>query len=84
VEHSDGNQTPASLVYVEEDNFPGAYRVTGTYNEENGLLTVETVLRKDGKIVAPLENVSGKKLDEVTKKLLTVVLKMLEKVNQKI
>ncbi len=72
--------TAASLVYVDERNFPGAYRVTGTYTEENGFITIEEIiLKKDGKPIATLDKVSGKDAEEVTKLLLAEVLKKLPK-----
>ncbi len=77
--------TAASLVYVDERNFPGAYRVTGTYTEDNGIITIEEIiLKKDGKPIAALDKkVSGKDAEEVTKKLLAEVLKIVEKAQTK-
>ena len=78
------NQTSASLVYVDERNFPGAFRVTGTYTEENGIITIEEIiLKKDGKQIATLDKVFGKDAEEVTKKLLAEVLKIIEKARVK-
>lgn len=78
-----GNQTSASLVFVDERNFPGAYRVTATYTEENGVITLEEItLKKDGKTVATIaEKISAKDADEAAEKLLKEVLKEMKKLN---
>lgn len=66
------------LIYVDDDNFPGAYRITGTYEtDSNGQITITPFLRKDGKTVANLPKVSGKDINEAAEKLLDAILKEL-------
>ena len=76
-----GNRTSASLVFVDERNFPGAYRVIGAYTQANGLITIaEIELKKDGKTIATIaKEISGKDAEEVTKLLLEEILKKLPK-----
>jgi len=72
------NAKTASLVYIDDDNYPGAFRVTGTYAaEENGAITIEAVLRKDGKVFASLDKITGKDADEAAEKLFAAILKKL-------
>ena len=73
---SDGSKKSAPLVYVNGDNFPGAYIVNGTYTmQENGEITIEAVLRKDGKVFASLGKITGKDADETAEKLFAAILK---------
>lgn len=51
------------LVYVDDDNFPGAMRVTGTYTIEGETVKIKAFLRRDNKTVAALAEVSGAKSD---------------------
>lgn len=51
------------LVYVDDDNFPGAMRVTGTYTVENDTVKIKAFLRQDNKTVAALAEISGAKAD---------------------
>jgi len=51
------------LVYIDDDNFPGALRVTGTYAVEGDTVKIKAFLRQDNKTVAALAEVSGAKSD---------------------
>ncbi len=70
---------PAPLVYVNEENFPGAYRVTGTYTDNNGTITINAVLRKDGNIIATLPEITAgreKMVDELLAAIRTELSKL--------
>lgn len=73
----DGGRT-ARLVYVDDDSFPGAYRVTGTYETDaGGQIIITPFLRKDGKTIANLPKVAGKDASDAAGKLLDAILKEL-------
>lgn len=55
-------KTPV-LVYVDDDNFPGAMRVTGTYTVDGETVKIKAFLRQDNKTVAALNEISGAKTD---------------------
>jgi WD40 repeat protein/uncharacterized caspase-like protein len=63
----------ALLVFIDEEKYPGAHRVTGTYTEENGTITLTPFLWKDGK-PAELPKINGKNANEIAKQLLEQVL----------
>ena len=51
-----------AIVYVPEDDFPGAVRPTGTYGVEGDKVTVRLTLKRDGVVIArPM--VEGRKSD---------------------
>ncbi len=68
------------LVYVDDDNFPGAMRVTGTYTIENDTVKIKAFLRQDNKTVAALAEVSGAKSDAnaLVNQLIAEILRALE------
>ena len=73
-----GGQKTAPLVFVDQRNLSGAYRVTAAYTQAGGTIRLEEiVLKKDDKIIPIDEKISGKDADEVAKLLLTAVLKKL-------
>lgn len=49
------------LIYVDDDNFPRAVRVTGTYVEEAGKIKIKAFLRRDGKTIAALPEISDER-----------------------
>lgn len=58
-----GGKGAPVLVYVDDDNFPGALRVTGTYTIEGDTVKIKAFLRRDNKTVAALAEISGAKSD---------------------
>ncbi len=73
---ANGNRQTAPLVFIDKNNFPGAFRVTGTYTEENGVIVIEEIKIKKGDISIAVEGkVSGKTAEEVAENLLKEVLK---------
>jgi len=68
-----------TLVYVDDDNFPGAVRITGTYTVEGGRVKVKAFLRQDGKTVATLPEIFADK-DKVTDELMAAIRVVLAKV----
>lgn len=69
------------LVYVDDDNFPGAMRVTGTYTIEGETVKIKAFLRQDNKTIAPLAEVSGAKnnIDALVNQLVAEILTNLKK-----
>lgn len=57
-----GRGKAAAIVYVPEDDFPGAVRPTGTYGVEGDSVSVRLTLKRDGVVVARLK-IEGKKTD---------------------
>ncbi|MDX1947200.1 MAG: hypothetical protein SFU86_17500, partial [Pirellulaceae bacterium] len=57
-----GRGQNAAIVYVPEDEFPGAVRPTGTYVVDGETVAVRLTLRRDGEILARLQ-VEGTKTD---------------------
>jgi WD40 repeat protein/uncharacterized caspase-like protein len=58
------------LIYVDNDNFPGAVRVTGTYSVQGDKVSLKAYLIKDDKILAELPEIvaeQSKVLDELLK-----------------
>jgi hypothetical protein len=51
------------LVYVDEDELPGAFRPTGTYTIENDVVRVKLFIRRDGETVSSLPLIEGSKTD---------------------
>jgi hypothetical protein len=51
------------LVYVDEDELPGAFRPTGTYTIENDVVRVKLFIRRDGETVSTLPLIEGSKTD---------------------
>lgn len=45
------------LIYLDEDNFPGATRITGTYTVEADKVRVKAFLRRDGSTIATLPEI---------------------------
>lgn len=75
-----GTQKTAPLVFVDQRNISGAYRVTASYTEENGVIIVDEIeLKKDGKPFAKIEKFSAKDADELARILLEKVLEALKK-----
>jgi len=68
------------LVYIDDDNFPGAIRVTGTYSVAGDTVRVTAFLRKDGKTIANLPEIVGEK-EEIVEKLLALIRTELVKLN---
>jgi WD40 repeat protein/uncharacterized caspase-like protein len=60
------------LIYVDDDSFPGALRVTGTYTLDGDTVRVKAFLRRDGKTVAVLQEIQSNK-DSVVEKLVAAV-----------
>lgn len=69
------------LVYVDDDNFPGAMRVTGTYTVEGETVKIKAFLRQDNKTIATLADVSGAKsnIDALVGQLVAEILSNLKK-----
>ncbi len=68
------------LIYIDDDSFPSAVRVTGTYTVEGENVRLKAFLRKDGKTIATLPEIVGKK-EELVEKLLAVIRLELAKLN---
>jgi WD40 repeat protein/uncharacterized caspase-like protein len=60
------------LIYIDDDNFPGAFRLTGTYTVEGENIRVKAFLRQDGKTIATLQEILITK-EKLSEELLTVV-----------
>lgn len=45
------------LVYIDDDSFPGAVRITGTYTIEGDRVRIKAFLRRDGKTIATLPDI---------------------------
>jgi len=69
----------ALLVFIDQNNFPGAYRLTGTYTQTGDTVKVRAFLRKVGESGEPvrLDEVSGT-VGEAAEKLFQAILKQLE------
>ncbi len=62
-----GSNAPV-LIYIDDDSFPGAVRVTGTYTVEGDKVRVKARLRRNGQTVATLKEIitaKEKVLDEL-------------------
>lgn len=66
------------LIYVDDDSFPGAVRVTGTYTVEGEKVRVKAFLRKDGKTIATIPEIFIEK-ENIVDELLNAVRNELEK-----
>lgn len=73
-----GKGEPA-LIYIDDDSFPGAVRVTGTYTIEGDKVRVKAFLRRDGNTIATLPEIIAPK-DKILDELLTVVRAELTKI----
>jgi hypothetical protein len=51
------------LVFVDEDELPGAFRPTGTYTIEGDAVRVKLFIRRDGETVSSLPLIEGSKAD---------------------
>ncbi len=60
------------LIYLDDDAFPKAVRVTGTYSVEGDKVRVKAFLRQDGKTIATLPEIVAAK-DKVLDELLKVL-----------
>lgn len=66
------------LIYIDDDSFPGAVRVTGTYTVEAEKVRIKSFLRKDGKTIATLPEIFTEK-EKVVDELLNALRRELEK-----
>lgn len=60
------------LIYIDDDNFPGAVRITGTYTIEDEQVRIKSFLRKDGKTVARLPEIYASK-DKIIENLIAAI-----------
>ncbi len=67
------------MVYVDDDNFPGAVRVAGQYTVEGEKVRVKAFLLSDEKTVAELPEIFADK-DKVIDELMTVIKSELSKI----
>ncbi|HEX5706735.1 MAG TPA: caspase family protein, partial [Pyrinomonadaceae bacterium] len=52
-----GGPAEPTLVYIDDDNFPGGVRPTGTYTVEGNSLRLRAYLRREGKTIATLPEI---------------------------
>jgi WD40 repeat protein/uncharacterized caspase-like protein len=73
--HAAGRGKDSSIVYVAEDDFPGAVRPTGIYTVADDKVSVRLTLKRDGAVVAKL-TVEGKKneLSALAEKMAQAIL----------
>lgn len=69
-----------TMIYIDDDNFPNAIRITGTYTVEGDEVKVKTFLRRDGKTITQMAEISAPKA-EVMNKLLAAIQAELAKLN---
>lgn len=69
------------LIYIDDDSFPGAMRVTGKYTIEGDKVRIKALLRQDGKTIATLTEIFTTK-EKVLEELLTGIRDTLAKVGQ--
>ena len=65
-----------TLIYIDDDSFPSAVRVTGTYTVEGETVRVKAFLRQDGKTIATLPEIIDKQ-DEIIGKILIEIRKQI-------
>ncbi len=70
------------LFYIDDDNFPGAVRLTGTYTVEGESVRVKSFLRQDGKTIAALPEILTTK-EKLADELLKTVRDALTKIQMK-
>ncbi len=72
-----GGKGEPVLIYVDDDSFPGAVRVTGTYTVEGENVRVKAFLRQDGKTIANFEVAAAKEkiADEIMNAVRTELTK---------
>ena len=70
------------LIYIDDDNFPGAVRLTGTYTVEGRSVRVKAFLRQDGKTIAALPEVLTTE-EKIADELLKTVREALTKIQMK-
>lgn len=68
------------MIYIDDDSFPNAIRLTGTYTIEGDEVKVKAFLRRDGKTIAQLAEITAQK-PEVVNKLLAAIQVELAKIN---
>ena len=66
------------LIYIDDDSFPGAVRITGTYKLEGDRVRVKAFLRRDGRTIATVPEIIATR-DTVLDKLLAVIRDELSK-----
>ncbi|MEO8073825.1 MAG: caspase family protein, partial [Acidobacteriota bacterium] len=66
-----GKGEPA-LIYIDDDSFPGAVRVTGTYTVEGENVRLKAFLRRDGNTIATLPEIAAPK-NKILDELLAIV-----------
>jgi WD40 repeat protein/uncharacterized caspase-like protein len=64
------------LVYVDDDSFPHAVRITGTYLLEGDRVRIKTFLRRDGKTLMTLPEIASSK-DEAVDNMMAAILDVL-------
>jgi uncharacterized caspase-like protein len=75
-----GGKVPI-LVYIDDDSFPGAYRVTGTYSVDGEMVTLKAFLVGGGKVVARFPEIVMVK-EKVVGELVKRVRVELQKLNK--
>ena len=67
-----GGKGEPVLIYIDDDSFPGAVRVTGTYTVEGEQVRVKVFLRQDGKTIATLNEITAPK-DKIAEAIMNAV-----------
>lgn len=73
-------ETEPILIYIDDDSFPNAIRVTGTYSVEGKNIRIKAFLRRDNKTIATLPEISADSKEKVLDELLKVVRAELAKI----